>query len=71
MTLSPKIYDKEYFEADCGFETTLTLYYDRKMDKIVFKPCSSLIVDNFIEPIAWDPDFFIDNFFDGISEILF
>lgn len=61
MKLSPKVYDKNYFECKCCFKNFLTINYNREYNKIYLKPCSATIPIN--NPyLIYDPDYFINNF---------
>lgn len=49
------------YVSDCKFDNYIRFEYDRTWDKILFKPCCGLWPKHYIEPLAWDSDFFIDN----------
>lgn len=61
MKLSPKVYDKDYFECKCCFKNFLTINYNRESNKIYLKPCSAIIpIDN--QFLIYDPIYFVNNF---------
>ena len=60
MKLSPKIYDKSYFECKCCFKGFITINYNREHNKIYLKPCSAVVPIN--KNFIFDPEYFINNF---------
>lgn len=46
----------------CWWKNSLMIRYDDKFNKIILIPCCRARLINYIEPLAWDPEFFINNF---------
>lgn len=47
---------------NCYWKNSLTIRYDDKRNKILFMSCPRARIIKYEEPLAWDPEFFINNF---------